>query len=170
LGSGYQGYVVKIADNGAIEWDAYYDNHIDSIVPIYGQDQQFVSIDTMPDGGYIVGGGTTDSLGNPVGFIMRIDAHGCLRTDTCEAHIHTNLASPSPEEMGVTAYPNPVSGRLYLSEVMRGYDITICDMQGRVSDISISGSEIDVSRLSSGMYCLRISNDNGTVVRRFVKE
>jgi len=71
---------------------------------------------------------------------------------------------------GFMLYPNPVVR--YLNICFEGEGtMEICSINGMVARKSrISGNQIiDVSHLTSGMYFLRISNQNRTETGRFIK-
>ena len=69
-------------------------------------------------------------------------------------------------------YPNPVGERLYVDfgAGPQGRGITILDIAGRLLSVPVSGREVDVSQLASGIYFLRVEDARGrSAVRRFVK-
>ena len=92
-------------------------------------------------------------------------------------HIEQNLSSESFEENNIVVYPNPskeifnlVTGKNEISE------IKVYDVLGKVvwskKDFEVSNSEIqlNLSSVSSGVYFLRITSHNKSVVRRIIKE
>lgn len=92
-------------------------------------------------------------------------------------HIEQNLSSESFEENNIVVYPNPskeifnmVTGKNAISE------IKVYDVLGKVvwskKDFEVSNSEIqlNLSSVSSGVYFLRITSHNKSVVRRIIKE
>jgi len=73
----------------------------------------------------------------------------------------------------VSVYPNPASSRLYIAHTWESIDIVeIVDMGGRLvfRQKDFTDASIDISDFASGMYLLRIINDEQPVVVRFVKE
>ncbi len=75
----------------------------------------------------------------------------------------------------ITYYPNPTSTRLnvFVPSLFGEGKLSIFDARGvKVYSQSITNrfQEIDVKSLDKGMYILRISNDDHTVMKRFVKE
>jgi PKD repeat protein len=67
-------------------------------------------------------------------------------------------------------YPNPAQNTLYLENISRNADISIFDFSGR-NVMNVKGaSTIDISSLAKGVYCVRLSGENGFTVKRFVKE
>ncbi|RAK23564.1 putative secreted protein (Por secretion system target) [Flavobacterium aquaticum] len=92
-------------------------------------------------------------------------------------NIEQNLSSESFEENNIVVYPNPskeifnlITGKNEISE------IKVYDVLGKVvwskKDFEVSNSEIqlNLSSVSSGVYFLRITSHNKSVVRRIIKE
>lgn len=72
-------------------------------------------------------------------------------------------------------YPNPVQSELYIATELQVEEITIYDIYGRQAlcqqaNVSTSQQVIDVSDLGTGIYFVKISTDNGEIVKRFVKK
>jgi PKD repeat protein len=73
-------------------------------------------------------------------------------------------------------YPNPVSNELNISfgKEMKNMTLEIFDQTGRViiSEENISGKEmkLGVAELPSGIYMIRVVNENGISTARFIKE
>lgn len=73
---------------------------------------------------------------------------------------------------GLEIYPNPVSDVLYIKNAKLGASYSIVDMAGRVLNndvIKDTTQQIDVSKLPSGIYLLKI-NDSTVTQSRFVKQ
>lgn len=75
--------------------------------------------------------------------------------------------------VNINIYPNPVNGRLYIETLTQTQTIEIYDIYGRrqVSEtMSHQGNlTIDVSDLSNGIYFVKISTEEGDIVKRIVK-
>ena len=72
-------------------------------------------------------------------------------------------------------YPNPVQSELYIATELQVEEISIYDIYGRQAlcqqaNESTSQQVIDVSDLGTGIYFVKISTDNGEIVKRFVKK
>jgi len=65
-------------------------------------------------------------------------------------------------------YPNPATNIVFLPENMNGASITIIDLLGKVvaEYSSVSNGQIDVSRLASGMYIVKVNKNNETNYQR----
>ena len=90
-------------------------------------------------------------------------------------NIVTGIASPTPSEGGdVRIYPNPTTGELRVeSGELRVDSIEIFDLFGKtcnVSRVTCNENEMDISFLPAGIYFLRITTENGVIVRKVVKE
>lgn len=68
-------------------------------------------------------------------------------------------------------YPNPVSnGKIYItSKKNLSKDIEIFDVLGKkIYSTSIFGKELNISKLSPGIYILKIKENNSTATRKLV--
>jgi hypothetical protein len=86
----------------------------------------------------------------------------------------SNLYGPamvSFERSAVTAYPNPVANRLFVSGLSENSRTTILDLNGKVMRTSLAtGNGIATDGLPAGTYLLQIENAAGTETLRFVKQ
>ena len=72
---------------------------------------------------------------------------------------------------GLTAYPNPVGNRLFVSGATATSRTTILDLNGRVlSEEPNTGNGVATDRLAPGTYLLRVESAAGTETLRFVKQ
>ena len=92
-----------------------------------------------------------------------------LNTPICNVSCYP-LGINTPSLSDVKMYPNPASNILYVDYSTQNSSFVICDMTGRVCSVPITGNQIDVSSLPSGIYYLRIQNIDGSVVKKFVRE
>ncbi len=72
---------------------------------------------------------------------------------------------------GLTIYPNPVSnGKLYISSTKNlSKNIQIFDVLGKkIYDTGLFGNALDISRLNTGVYIIKITEDGNTITRKFV--
>jgi len=82
---------------------------------------------------------------------------------------------PKPQETsiieGLNLYPNPVSnGKVYISTKNDSEkEIIIFDLLGKkVLQASISSKELNVSNLNSGVYIIKITENNASATRKLI--
>ena len=79
---------------------------------------------------------------------------------------------------GVTIYPNPAKGKLYIDcsqqATVGNLQVTITDLQGRklavFSPAGVAGATVDVADYVPGTYMVTISNGQQSTTRSFIKE
>ena len=68
-------------------------------------------------------------------------------------------------------YPNPVNDVLYINAETEIEEVSVYDVYGRQqSTVNGQQSTIDVSRLNTGIYFVRIKTNDEVVTRRFIKK
>ncbi len=75
-------------------------------------------------------------------------------------------------EINVRLYPNPTSDIFKVEGIDASYDIEIYTLAGHVvfkSNVN-NGSDIDVSELISGVYLVKLKNENGSKIIRLIKK
>ncbi len=92
-------------------------------------------------------------------------------TQTAGTVINCGLATIlDTEESMISIYPNPVSGNEITIEGLSQFNWIITDLQGKEYSTPSIGNQIDVSKLSNGVYLIRIETELGnTIVKRIVK-
>jgi hypothetical protein len=124
------------------------------------------------------GGGTKATISNlaPGTYtIVVTDKNGCSNTLVSDLTCSTELP-PAPINKGneccpgmeiISLYPNPNTGQFTLSGLDKGMIIELYDYTGRklssftASDLSI---QLNISDQPNGIYLIRISDENGTLV------
>jgi hypothetical protein len=72
---------------------------------------------------------------------------------------------------GLNLYPNPASNRLSIQSKLPLEKVEIYSILGKkVKDIESGFNSISLDNLSKGIYILRIHSENGTTVRKLIKE
>ncbi|MDG1731092.1 MAG: T9SS type A sorting domain-containing protein [Algibacter sp.] len=68
-------------------------------------------------------------------------------------------------------YPNPVMDKIYIKGLIEKSTISIFDLKGRLvkKETEYLDAAIDVSRLESAMYLVRIENRQGLITKQLVK-
>ena len=75
--------------------------------------------------------------------------------------------------VNVNIYPNPVDDRLYIETLTQALTIEIYDIYGRRQQLSANSyqpSVIDVSDLNRGIYFVKISTEEGDIIKRIIKK
>ena len=81
----------------------------------------------------------------------------------------------SKEDVKFSISPNPASTTLNIkiSEKLNNAKITVFDVLGKkvyTKDLNTLTPSVDVSKWNSGVYLVKISSENFTQTRRFVKQ
>ena len=66
-------------------------------------------------------------------------------------------------------FPNPVKNSLYISGDTSSYNIKIYSLLGQLVMAASNVDEVDVSSFTKGVYLIKISNENSTTTKRFIK-
>jgi hypothetical protein len=117
--------------------------------------------------------------GNYEYYVIAYYSNGCISDTSNHVTESVELGVKEVNDLeGVRAYPNPTTGELTIETDMR-YEIMrceICDMYGRsVSCDQISNLKtknlisINISHLHTGIYFVKISTEQGVVMRKIVK-
>jgi bilirubin oxidase len=68
-------------------------------------------------------------------------------------------------------FPNPASDRLKIDLLTaKNFEVSISDISGKVVAMYTNQKEIPVSTLAAGLYFIRVSDERGTIVEKFVRE
>ena len=69
----------------------------------------------------------------------------------------------------IKIFPNPVKNSLYISGDSSNYNIKIYSLLGQLVMAASNVGEVDVSSFTKGVYLIKISNENSTTTKRFIK-
>jgi len=69
----------------------------------------------------------------------------------------------------IKVYPNPVKNTLYIAGDSDVYNIEVYSLLGQLVMKASNTNEINVSLFTEGIYLIKISTDNATTTKRFVK-
>lgn len=95
-----------------------------------------------------------------------------INDDGCYALSNPYQVSLSLAEIGINefkVYPNPSSESIQIVADEEILDVECFDINGRAIELNLSGNQIDVNNLNSGIYVLKITTTEGTASARFVK-
>ncbi len=172
-----QGTAASFSDPNAVAVDSYGN--------LYITDGGGNRVRKITAAGYVssyAGGnsGSADGSAGAAGFSIptgvAVDASGNLYIADRDNHKIRKISAvvTGLEEEGSLEpafYPNPVRNRLYIGSMHQENAYEIMDLEGRsVMTGTIRAEGIDVSRLNSGMFFLKISTGKATLVERLVKE
>jgi hypothetical protein len=92
--------------------------------------------------------------------------------DDCVGYYNvTGIQDFNSSKNNIIVSPNPATNTLYFSEIPSDANAEIYDLNGKLMlKSSLVKSQIDVSDLAKGMYFMKISAKEGSVVRKFVKQ
>ena len=84
----------------------------------------------------------------------------------------TNTASnPENELLDIMIYPNPVDGNYVniRSSIIGSKEIQVIDLNGRrILNTTVTNNQLDISRMSSGVYILRITINNRSKIFKLI--
>jgi hypothetical protein len=73
-------------------------------------------------------------------------------------------------DKAISVYPNPTNSILYVNG-MENANIQLFDLTGKLLiNQQNADNQINVSSLQNGIYSIKITNESGTVIRKFVKQ
>jgi len=161
---------IEVGDT--VQWN-WYANGSHNVVSSSGSSESFSS------------GATTSNQG--INFFHKFTKEGS-NPYVCQPHSNTmfgTITVVADGTLGVTTfedalssiniYPNPASSTLNIDFAKKSGDLKleVFDVLGRqVYDIVLSDNEssINVTNLISGVYLVRVSDDNTTQTKRFIKK
>lgn len=75
-------------------------------------------------------------------------------------------------EASFNIYPNPVSDKLYIETEANVEAISIYTVTGTLiyKEVDFNNNTIDVSEFNGGVYIMKLTTDNGEIVKRFIKK
>ena len=92
---------------------------------------------------------------------------GCDSTITLVLTINSSLADVE-EEQTLSFYPNPTKGELTFDRLMER--IEIIDLAGKTVGVYENKKQLNIETLSSGVYYLRMTIEDKTIMRKVIKE
>ncbi|MBK9983365.1 MAG: T9SS type A sorting domain-containing protein [Saprospiraceae bacterium] len=165
LGPEWQGWIVKVAENGDSLWMRGYNFEGTNIV------YELKDIKEDLDGNLIMVGEYRDLNGGDVGqkaWLLKVDQYGCL-VPGCQL-VHTE--DVDSEEINLLLYPNPANDFLSFycsfSPLLKEMTYFITDINGRVLFHSVRLSNnttniYSVEKLPPGAYFLQLTSGNQIV-------
>ena len=106
-------------------------------------------------------------------YAVEISAGSCKATSSCEDTWPLSVAN-IVTDLGVSLYPNPIQNELRIDKGNNGeLTIEITDNTGKVVFQKTATAQltlVDMSDLASGIYIVKMSNNNGTAIEKVVKK
>lgn len=97
--------------------------------------------------------------------------YATISNDCSEVNFSTTLSTENFALTDIAIYPNPTSDKLNIQGIANLQRVEIYSILGKEIQIASNNTTIDVSNLQTGVYFLKITDDqNRSVVKKFVKE
>ncbi len=159
-------WIAKLDSVGAVQWQKC----------LGGTDEESAtSIQQTNDGGFIVAGDSKSKDGDVTGNHIYRDYWIVKLSPSVGGGVGIN--EPLVDEKSITIFPNPANNQLniYTSTVLdKLVTVSVINVFGETvqsENIVVNGNEqLNIKNLATGFYFLQIKTENGTVVKRFVKE
>jgi hypothetical protein len=81
----------------------------------------------------------------------------------------TSLGIYDQNQLDISIYPNPVIDKLFVQGLSNPTKISVYDILGKLLLSKTTSSEINVDNLQSGIYIVKIVDNQKEIVRRFIK-
>lgn len=154
-------------ENILISFEEFDVEPINDYVKILNSSDQLVaklSGNTLPDDILIIGNKAT----------VVFDTDESVRAGGFKINYQTNVTTiQKPESNILTVYPNPASDKLFINfnEKMEKCKINLLTIDGKIcmSTKLLSGGELNIESLNSGIYIIEIISNNETLRQKFVK-
>jgi trimeric autotransporter adhesin len=89
--------------------------------------------------------------------------------DTCSSTI--GIEQIETQQHLITIYPNPATSILYINGLTTTATVEVYDISGKLLFTrQLNFHQIDISTLAKGLYFIKLTTKEGSVVRKFVKE
>lgn len=81
----------------------------------------------------------------------------------------TNIHSPEGANSLLEIFPNPTDQQLRFNTNLSNFDLAIIDKAGRLWITASNKTQIDISKLPSGVYLLHLQNEESRISKAFIK-
>jgi hypothetical protein len=95
----------------------------------------------------------------------------CLDTPACQSVFLTGIASMYPAT--ITIFPNPTSGVVHIVLDKQNAPLTLMEITGKQIEIITTAENIasfDLSRLTAGVYFIKVQTGSQLLMYRIVKQ
>lgn len=100
-----------------------------------------------------------------------VDPNGCSGMDTVSINVNACVGIAENNAAAFQAFPNPTTGILNITNASIGANVEVFDVLGNVvasKKVTASGTQLDLSNQSNGVYFVRVSNGAAQSVQRVV--
>jgi hypothetical protein len=135
----------------------------------------FESNGCLYDAGCVTGAGSPYWLNDECyAWVIDVDEYCCENEwdEICQAtydYCEGTWVGPTPTRLAnniINTYPNPTGGNLYINKKV---DVEVINYVGNVIISKNNVNVLDLTRLTSGVYMLRITYDNKTINKTIIK-
>jgi hypothetical protein len=103
-------------------------------------------------------------------FAVEVNQNGCVDTSLCTNIVIVGIAD-NINLQNITIHPNPAANILYIDGLANTATAEVYDISGKLLlSKQLNENQIDISSLAKGLYFIKLSTAEGSVVRKFVKE
>ena len=133
------------------------------------------SNECLYDAGCVTGAGSPYWLNDECyAWVIDVDEYCCENEwdEICQAtydYCEGTWVGPTPTRLAediINTYPNPTGGNLYINKKV---DVEVINYVGNVIISKNNVNVLDLTRLTSGVYMLRITYDNKTINKTIIK-
>lgn len=113
---------------------------------------------------------STITLYVPTGTKTDYEKHAVWGLFPNENIVEGTLNIKNVEQLNAQIYPNPTSGNVFVhTESQENMNLTIYDLNGKAL-LNTKGKQIDLSKLSEGIYILKGKTINSAFIKRIIKQ
>jgi len=103
-------------------------------------------------------------------YAVEINQNGCIDTSVCINVVSVGI-NDNNSILNITIQPSPAINTLYLEGITKTASVEVYDVSGKLLlNKQLNTNQIDISSLVKGLYFIKISAEEGIVVRKFVKQ
>jgi len=112
-----------------------------------------------------------DQVGDPSEDIYDFDNYyGYGRINANQALLQSSLSNDEYiNPINLSIYPNPVVDKLFIQGLSIPAKISVYNLLGKLVFSKTTSSEINLNNLQSGIYIVKIVDNQKEIVRRFIK-
>ena len=107
-------------------------------------------------------------------YILEQTICGNVSWDTVTVSVYgTGIGAYTKDGKGIKIYPSPATNTLSIENTTKFSQLLISDVLGNVrisQQVFNQALTIDISRLTKGLYFIKLTTDDGIIVKKFLKE